>query len=102
VAGVRRAYFIEVQKRVPSTHVVSVADLPPKTAEVAGIAWLPRILAKARAKLRGEMDPQIMYGCGGDRAFLKRVDVHPAEFLRKVWEAGENDQKVIDWITRCG
>ena len=34
---------------------------------IDGIAWLPRILVKARLKLRGEMPADLMYGCGGDR-----------------------------------
>ncbi len=63
------------------------------------MAYLPRILAKGRAKLRGELDPDLMFGCGGDRRFFKNHgDIHPADFLRHVWAAGDNDQKVADWI----
>ena len=87
-----------VQRGEPSTHVVTPADLPAKTAELGGFAWLPRIIAKARAKLRGEMDPDIMYGCGGDRAFLSKIDIHPADFLRVVWAAGDDDQKVLQYV----
>jgi hypothetical protein len=59
---------------------------------------LPRLIAKARAKLRGEMPPDLMYCCGGDRAFLNKVGIHPADFLRTVWSARDDDRKVIDWV----
>jgi len=102
VTAARRDYFLVVQKGVPSTHVVTPDQLPAKTAAIEGFVWLPRILAKARAKLRGEMDPDTMYGCGGDRHFLSTHDIHPADFLRTVWAAGEDDRKVIDYVKRGG
>ena len=67
---------------------------------MAGVAWLPRLIAKARAKLRGEMPGELMYGCGGDRAFLRRVNIHPADFLREVWSARDDDEKIIEYVKR--
>lgn len=98
VAAVRRDYFQVVQKGVLSDKIVDPATLPAKTAAVEGFVWLPRIIVKARAKLRGEMDPDTMYGCGGDRAFLSQHDIHPADFLRVVWAAGDDDQKIIEFV----
>ena len=98
VTAVRRDYFLVVQKCLASRDVIDMDALPAKGAELAGIAWLPRIIAKARAKLRGEMPPELMYGCGGDRPFLRSVNIHPADFLRTVWSAGNDDQKVIDFV----
>ncbi len=100
VAGVRRDYLREVMRGKRSERVLDPATLPAKTAEVEGMVWLPRILAKARAKLRGELDPDTMYGCGGDRAFLRRHDIAPADFLRAVWAAGDDDAKAIDYVKR--
>jgi hypothetical protein len=94
----RRSYFLEVQKGQRSDKVVGPDDLTPKDAEVEGIAWLPRIIEKARAKLRGEMDPDLMYGCGGDRKFFRTHDIHPSEFLRVVWMNEDNDRAVIEWV----
>jgi hypothetical protein len=91
VAAVRRDYFLNVQAGVQSTFEIRPQDLPGRDTTLEGIPWLPRILTKARAKLRGELDPDIMYGCGGDRLFLSERDLHPADFLRMVWAAGEND-----------
>jgi hypothetical protein len=98
VAAVRRDYFVHIQGGKPGRNEVKPEDLPPKPEAVAGIPWLPRIIAKAKAKLRGEMHPDIMFGCGGDRAFLTKFDIHPADFLRVVWAAEDNDQKVIDFV----
>ena len=61
--------------------------------------YLPRILKKARHKLRGELDPDIMFGCGGDRNFLSsHGDIHPADFLRNVWAAGDDDAKIVAYL----
>jgi hypothetical protein len=98
VAAVRRDYFRFVQKGIPDTTVVPAATLPAKSAELAGLVWLPRIIAKARAKLKGQLDEDTMYCCGGDRDFLTRQNIHPADFLRAVWAAGDDDQKIIDFI----
>jgi hypothetical protein len=98
VASVRRDYFRVMQKGVESTKVVKPADLPAKTDAMEGIVWLPRIIAKAEAKLRGEMDPDIMFGCGGDRAFLSEHNIHPADFLREVWAAQGDQQRILAYV----
>lgn len=98
ITAVRRDFFRTVQRGQSSAHRVALTDLPAKTAVVAGYAWLPRLIAKGRAKLRGEMPPDLMYGCGGDRAFFQSVRVHPADFLRVVWTAGEDDQQIIEYV----
>lgn len=87
ITAVRRAYFLSVQGGKPSNHASSQENLPAKEAQLGGIVWLPRIIAKAQAKLRGELPPGVMYGCGGDRGFLKKVNIHPADFLLLVWHA---------------
>ncbi len=77
-----------------------MAALPPKDEQVDGIGWLPRILPKAEAKLRGEMPPDLMYGCGGDRKFFRTNSINPAELLRQVWQAKGDKQAVIDWVKK--
>ncbi|MDX2110010.1 MAG: DUF5069 domain-containing protein [Verrucomicrobiota bacterium] len=98
VAEVRREFFLEVQKGKLSATILDMNTLPPKTASVKGIEWLPRILPKAKAKLHGEMPPELMYGCGGDRRFFRDNDIHPAEFLRIIWANLGNDEAVINWV----
>lgn len=100
VAAVRRDYFLAVQDGKASTQPKLTGNqLPTFGDELHGIVYLPRILAKAQAKLRGELDPDLMYGCGGDRNFLARNgNLHPADFLRRVWAAGDDSAKLVAWI----
>ncbi len=97
VAAVRRDYFRVVQNGERSGKTVAPSELPAKTEAVEGMTWLPRLIVKARAKLHGEMDPDTMFGCGGDRAFFEQHKLHPADFLRVTWAAGDDDQKIIDF-----
>ena len=98
ITAARRDYFLVIQKGKPSGKVIDMDSLPAKSAKLAGMEWLPRIIVKARAKLRGEMPPELMYGCGGDRPFLRGVNIEPADFLRFVWSAGDDDQKIVDYV----
>jgi hypothetical protein len=98
IAAVRRDYFLNEQGGKLTSRRIAVDQLPSKDAEVDGIGWLPRITAKAEAKLRGEMPPELMYGCGGDRKFFRINHVDPAEFLRQVWQARGDNKKVIAWV----
>jgi hypothetical protein len=98
VEAVRRDYFLTIQKGSPSATVLDQASMPAKTDAVRGIEWLPRIIPKALAKLRGELPSSLMYGCGGDRNFFKTHDIHPAEFLRVVWAYADEHEKIVDWV----
>jgi predicted dehydrogenase len=98
IASVRRDYLLKEQNGTSSLHPISMLDLPSKDAEIDGIAWLPRLIAKAEAKLRGEMPADLMYGCGGDRRFFRAHDVDPADFLRRVWLAQGSHSEVVAWI----
>ena len=102
VASVRRDYLRTVMKGQLSDLEVTPDQLPPKDSELEGVRWLPRILVKARAKLRGELNPEIMYGCGGDRRFLREHDIAPADFLRAVWASNGDDSKVLAYVLRQG
>ena len=94
----RRDYFLREQASQPSKNQLDSSTLPAKSDEIQGIRWLPRIIPKARAKLRGELPPDTMFCCGGDRNFFQTNNVHPSEFLRVVRDAGENDSAIIDWV----
>ena len=98
IESVRRDFFLNVQRGRPSAAVLSEAAMPSKDDEARGIRWLPRIIPKAKAKLRGELPPSLMYCCGGDRRFFKAHDILPSEFLTLVWRNGDNDAATIDWV----
>ena len=98
ITAARRDYFLTVQQGRRSTQFIDLEALPKKSAALDGIQWLPRIIEKARAKLRGEMPPELMYGCGGDRAFLREHGIHPADFLREVWAAGDDIKRIVNFV----
>ncbi len=98
ITAVRREYVLKEQHGQPSAHRISMNAVPPKDATLGGFVWLPRIIAKAKAKLRGEMPPELMYSCGADRRFLKSIGADAADFLRMIWEAGDDDQKVLEYV----
>ena len=98
VTASRRDFFLTEQHGQSNGVVRSPDEFPAKAAELEGIAWLPRIIAKARAKLRGELPPELMYGCGGDRPFLRRHGVHLADFLRVVRDAGDDDAGIAAYL----
>lgn len=98
IQDVRKNYFLDVQKRKISTHVISMEKLPSKEDKVKGIPWLPRIIQKAYAKLKGEMPNELMYGCAGDRRFFRENNIHPAEFLLQAWKHENNPLDLINWV----
>lgn len=99
VAAVRRDYFFAVQDKKHSDKQMTRDELPTFGDTLTDIAYLPRIITKARAKLRGELDPDIMYGCGGDRKFLKdHGNIPLSDFLRNVWSAGTDDLKIANYV----
>ncbi len=99
VAAVRRDYLYVIQDRKHSDKEITRDDVPNFGEEFAGIIYLPRIIAKARAKLKGELDPDIMFGCGGDRKFLRdNGNIPMADFLRNVWSAGTDELKIANYV----
>jgi len=100
IESVRRDYFLNVQGGKPSGKVLDVDAMPAKTDAIRGIEWLPRIIPKTKAKLRGELPPSLMYCCGGDRRFFQEHDICPAEFLTLVWRHLDNDNAIVDWVVK--
>lgn len=100
IQDIRRSYFRDVQGGQWTGRRIDPTQLPAKDSEAAGIVWLPRIIAKAKAKLHGELDEDTMYSCPGDRRFLKANDIHPAEFLRTVWQHEKDDVAIVAWVER--
>ena len=96
---IRQDYFSKEQQGKLSENVMSEHDFPSRSASLAGLEWFPRIIQKARAKLRGELPEDLMYSCGGDRRFLRKINMGPVEFLQTVREAGDNVEYVVKIVT---
>ena len=99
ITKIRRDYFIQEQQGKFSESPISESQFPSRSASLAGLEWFPRIIEKARAKLQGKLPPDLMYGCGADRRFLNRVNIDPVEFLQTVWDAGDNIDHIIKFVT---
>jgi hypothetical protein len=99
ITRIRRDYFFQEQQGRFSEHSIMTSELPSRHESLAGLEWFPRIIEKAKAKLRGELPADLMYSCGADRRFLKKVNIDPAEFLRVVWEGGDNVDHILKFVT---
>lgn len=99
ITKIRRDYFFQEQQGQFPEKPISESEFPSRSASLAGLEWFPRIIEKARAKLRGELPPDLMYSCGGDRSFLNKVNIDPVEFLQTVWDAGDNTDHIIKFVT---
>ena len=60
--AVRLDHFQNTLNGKPAEHRMNIDEFPTKSAEVEGIAWLPRLITKARAKLAGSLPADLMYG----------------------------------------
>lgn len=98
VQAVRRDYFLTVQLGQRGGTLVDTDALPGKKEELGGLPWLPRLIAKARAKLLGEMPADLMYGCSGDRKFFREHGLHPADFLRRSWAFGGDPERLLAYV----
>jgi len=81
LARIRREYFLGTLGGRWPASVVPESALPLRSDELEGIPWLPRIAAKARCFLEGTLCPEVMLGCGGDRAFVQRHGLRLEDFL---------------------
>lgn len=98
VAEIRRDYFSKVQKRIPAGRIVREPELPRKTDEWEGVTWLPRITAKAWCFLEGTLCTEVMYGCSGDRAFLRKHLLALPGFLEIVRDSGKDSAKILQYV----
>lgn len=100
IASVRRDFFLTIQKgQQTSEPPISSASIPAPGELLSGTAYLPRLIAKAQAFLKGTLPPDIMYYCSLDRSFLQENgNIHPADFLRIVWAAKDDALKIANFI----
>ena len=99
ITRIRRDFFLNDQRGQYSKYIKITDLFPPREAKLAGLEWFPRIIEKAKAKLYGELPSDLMYSCGGDRRFLKKVNVSPDEFLQVVREAGDDVDQIVQFVT---
>src|SRR5215210_1382035 len=98
ITSARRDYFLSILHGRASDRRLKVEEFPAKDAELDGIPWLPRLILKAKARLRGELPDELMYCCGGDRKFFRDHDIHPADFLRLTWAVDGDERKLLAYV----
>lgn len=97
ITAVRREYFLSRNPHEPK-QPLPTETLPSRKARLGGIEWLPRLYEKARRKLEGTMDTDLMYCCGGDRAFFRKHHIHAADFLSFVRDHWRDDEAVLKFV----
>ncbi len=97
IAAARRSFFMTQQRGMSgNAQPVRARDLPAENEEFQEIAYLPRIISKASAKLYGTLDSSVMYYCEKDRQFLREHgNIPPADFLYLTWSARGDKQKIV-------
>jgi hypothetical protein len=99
LAQMRSDYFhITLQGRPPS-RIVQESELPPKSVEFEGVSWLPRIIRKAQCFLEGSLCDDIMYGCAGDRSFVKKYNATLPSFLAVVRDTHGDPAQALRFLT---
>ncbi len=98
VVEIRCDYFRKVQKGISASRIVLEPELPLREEKWEGISWLPRITQKARCLLEGTLCKEVMYGCSGDRAFLRKFLLTLPGFLETVQKSGEDTSKILQYV----
>ncbi len=103
ITAARRSFFLTTLRGISgNAQPVGARDLPGEHEEFQEIAYLPRIIRKAEAKLFGTLDPAIQYYCAKDREFLREHgDIHPADFLYLTWTARGDRQKLVSSVLQA-
>jgi hypothetical protein len=99
LAQMRADHFQTSLQGRPPLRIVEERELPPKSAEFEGVSWLPRIIRKAQCFLEGSLCDDIMYGCAGDRSFLKKFNATLPAFLAIVRDTHGDPAQVLRFLT---
>lgn len=98
VVEIRRDFLRTVQNGMSPAAVILEPELPLREDEWEGIPWLPRITRKAACFLEGSLCREVMYGCSGDRAFLRKHSLTLPGFLETVRDAGQDSGKILQYV----
>ncbi|HET7815370.1 MAG TPA: AI-2E family transporter [Candidatus Baltobacteraceae bacterium] len=78
---------------------------PPRrwSEELGGIAWLPRMIDKARAAMQGTLGDYLYGQSPFDQGLLRALGISYRDFTTIVRRAGDDDEKVLALIQlNCG
>ena len=98
LAQLRADYFQTTLQGRPPLRIVEESELPTKSTEFGGVSWLPRIIRKAECFLEGSLCDDLMYGCAGDRSFLKKYKATLPSFLALVRDTQGDPAKALRFL----
>jgi hypothetical protein len=84
-----------------ATHFFQEPAVRDFAAELDGYAYLPRLLDKSRAHLRGDTTAP-SFGCPLDHTCLARLGVYPETVLGLVTAHGGDDRAILDGLREQG
>ncbi|MDA8069499.1 MAG: DUF5069 domain-containing protein [Actinomycetota bacterium] len=73
----------------------------PPQATLAGYAWLPRMLDKARAELAGAQT-ELPFGCPIDHTCMARLGINPDTVRELVTRHGNDDDAILAELRQRG
>ncbi len=91
-------------RNVPEIHAKDLRVEPPRrwSDEIGGIRWLPRMIDKARAAMKGTLGDYLYGECPMDRSLLRALGIPYKDFTAIVRAAGDDDGKVFTLLSeRC-
>ena len=100
IAAVRRHFFRNAQRGISgNARPITAADLPDENEEFQEIAYRPRIIRKAEAKIHGTLAADVMYGDEKDRQFLRtHGNFHLADFLQLAAAARSDRPRLVSAV----
>jgi predicted PurR-regulated permease PerM len=85
---------------VPPLQALDLRTTAPRrwSEELGGIRWLPRMIDKARAAMKGTLGDYLYGQSPMDRSLLRALGIPYKDFTRIVREAGDDDQRVFQLL----
>ncbi|HEY9180314.1 MAG TPA: AI-2E family transporter, partial [Candidatus Baltobacteraceae bacterium] len=89
---------------MPEFQALDLRTTPPRrwSDELGGIRWLPRMIDKARAAMKGTLGDYLYGQSPMDRSLLRALGLSYQDFTRIVREAGDDDERALQLLEqRC-
>ena len=85
---------------MPDVQALDLRVTPPRrwSEELGGIRWLPRMIDKARAAMKGTLGDYLYGQSPMDRSLLRALGISYKDFTRIVRESGDDDQRVLELL----
>lgn len=94
--------FVGYDATVPDFQPKDLRVLAPRrwSDQLGGMCWLPRMIDKAAAALRGQLGDYLYGECPVDRGLLRALGMTYKQFTAIVRAAGGDDEKVLQAIQK--